>query len=359
MKTTTARKKKVKSSRIKPGPRAKATVRRRRPIHKKVLLHPITIFFLLCVGVFIVGSTIRALASDIAVTAKVAAPALADGALILSPVDGAVFTQETVSVTGTCPVNSYVTVERNAIFAGVGFCDGTGAYAVSISLFPGANVLSAQAYNLTDDAGPVTPDVSVIYTVPETIPPGPISVPEIPEQGSDDHVDISSVDTPGDLPVILSSYGYRPVTADSVFSWDIYLAGGRAPYTLYVNWGDGQESTIKEDKAEKVTMRHSYKKQGYYNIKIKMVDAKNKVSVLQLVAVVQSPVTPSAINNIINSPGSKSFFSEGWALLVKNWLAVAWGSYITVTLMAVSFWLGERQELSELALRRRNRSHKV
>lgn len=361
MKSAKPRKKPVKRKPlVHKANAAKRAIRQRRPLHKKVLLHPITVFFLLCVGVFIVGSTFRARADEVVVTAKVAAPALLTGADITSPLDGDTFTSNTVTVVGTCPVGSYVKVTRNAVLAGVASCDGAGAYEVIMSLFPGSNILQAQAYNITDDPGPVTSPVTVIYNAPVVIPPGPIVIPEIPSQGTTGQsVDVDAVDTPGDLPVILTSFDYKSTPVNNVFSWDVYLAGGKAPYTLYINWGDGTDSVVKAPKPEKLTITHTYEEQGYYNVKIKMVDARDRVSMMQLVAVIKSPITPTAINNVVNSTQSKSFFSEGWALLVKNWLAVAWGSYITVTLMAVSFWLGERQELTELALRRRHRGHKV
>ena len=222
MKSKAVQKKPVKKKiSVKKAAPAKAALTRKRPIHKRVLLHPITVFFLLCVGVFIVGSTFRARADEVVVTAKVAAPALSDGAFIVSPSDGATFSNGTVSVVGTCPSDSYVEVTRNAALAGVSTCDSGGAFEVVISLLPGTNILQAQAYNMTNDPGPVTPSISVIYNAPVVISPGPISLPEVPAQGAGtETIDVSSVETPGDLPVILTSFEYKPVSLGSAFSWD-------------------------------------------------------------------------------------------------------------------------------------------
>src|SRR4051794_36918893 len=111
---------------------------RQRRAHKKFLLHPATIFGLICCGVFIVGWTFRALADSYDVSAKVA---LTRGAHIVQPAANGTFTASPISVSGDCPDYSYVKIYRNGSFAGVAYC-GSGSYQLNVSLIPGLNTLS-------------------------------------------------------------------------------------------------------------------------------------------------------------------------------------------------------------------------
>src|SRR6185437_8114462 len=66
----------------------KRRVRRQSPLHKRIILHPLSVMIVLCAGVFITGWTYQVVADYYSLTAKVAAPALTQPAVITSPVDG-------------------------------------------------------------------------------------------------------------------------------------------------------------------------------------------------------------------------------------------------------------------------------
>ena len=141
----------------------KRAIRRRRPIHKRVLLHPITFFGLLCFGVFLVGITWHGLALSYTVTATIPAPALTELVIITSPTADSTETTTPIIVSGTCPADSYVTLDRNGLFSGVDICNANTLRIVT-DLFPGLNQLQAQDYNITDQAGPTSPVVDVTYS---------------------------------------------------------------------------------------------------------------------------------------------------------------------------------------------------
>jgi len=144
---------------------------RKRPIHKRVLLHPITAFLLLCVGVLVAGSTFRGQAATYDVTAKVPAPALTSPAVITSPSDQAHLTASIVTVEGTCPSESYVNLYRDDAFSGSDVCSG-GYFHIQTSLSLGVNGLQTRVFNYTDDEGPGAALIHVYYDLPsEVVPP--------------------------------------------------------------------------------------------------------------------------------------------------------------------------------------------
>ncbi len=144
---------------------------RRRPIHKRVMLHPITAFLLLCVGVLVAGSTFRSEAATYDVTAKVPAPALTSPAAIASPSDQAHVTTSIVTIEGTCPSDSYVNLYRDDVFSGSDVCSG-GLFRIQTSLSLGLNELQTRVYNFTDDEGPAAPLAHIYYDLPsEVVPP--------------------------------------------------------------------------------------------------------------------------------------------------------------------------------------------
>lgn len=363
--------KKLKSSPAKPKQsqrhKVKQTVRQNRPVHHRVFLHPATVFVLLCLGVGIVNMTYRAHAGQYTVTAKVSAAALTDAATLDAPLDGAIFTTSPISVRGTCPSNSYVVLYRNAAMSGVAICDTNNSYDIQTSLYPNGNILKVQAFNLTDDAGPVTPEITVIYNPPVVVvPTSPgSSAPTSPSSPvtTQPYQPTSGTSSPsGSLPLLTSLYNYQTFTTDKLFEWVVTVAGGSAPYQINTHWGDGTSSLQTVSSAQDVMINHQYSKAGIYMIKVNLTDASGNESMLQLVAIIKDPVSLITATNSLSDGGHRSIFSTGLFILAKNWLILVWGTYATLLLMSVSFWLGEQQKINMLLLpkhahRRYKKSH--
>jgi hypothetical protein len=132
-----------------------------RPFYKRIALHPITVMVLLCAGVFIVGSTFKAGADSLTVTATVHAQIPTQPAVITSFTDQHT-TDAGADVGGTCPADTYVKVYRNDEFAGVAQCDAQ-MFHVQVGFVPGVNKLQARVYNITDDEGPQSSPITVYY----------------------------------------------------------------------------------------------------------------------------------------------------------------------------------------------------
>jgi len=315
----------------------KATLKARRPAHKKFLLHPATVFFLLCIGVLLLGWTLRAGAISYSVKAKVAAAPLTEPASITSPSDGDIFKTKPINVAGACPSDSYVKILRNSEFAGVALCDNaTKTYALQVDLVPGSNQLESHVFNITDDEGPLPLPINVIYQPPSPAEPSPQPQP-------------SPQPTLAPL-LITGDYSYKGCSVGSEASWKITISGGKAPYAVHVIWGDGQDDTYSTANGE-LTISHVYKTAGNYEIKINAVDSGSNQSYLQLAAVVTDRAGTLQVIGNNQSPISKIAGSA------QSWLWMAWPAYATLMLMVLSYYLGERTELAHMkaAGRRKNR----
>ncbi|HZL08241.1 MAG TPA: Ig-like domain-containing protein [Candidatus Dormibacteraeota bacterium] len=157
---------------------AKQKIKRARPVHKRILLHPASVLILLCAGVFIAGWTIRSAADSYTITASVLAPLPPGPATIISPVDQTHYTTTPIVVAGSCPSNTYVELYRNGNFSGVASCGaGVTSYQINTDLSLGANDLYTRVFNITDNEGPQSAQITVFYDQPSTPPIIPSSSP--------------------------------------------------------------------------------------------------------------------------------------------------------------------------------------
>jgi hypothetical protein len=242
-----------------------------------------------------------------------------------------------MSISGTCPNNSYVKLTRNGIFSGSAGCTAN-TFTILTSLSAGANSLVAQDYNITDDTGPATPAITLIYQ-PPVVPTNPtkpgISYQPTPEINAS--------------PVLLtSSYQFRPFTSGSSFTWDVQVSGGQSPYTIRIDWGDDSVTSQQVPTAQTFTIAHTYKKPGYYAITLYVNAADKSTTLLQLAAFVRLPGTPIGS---ISTPANSGSVAD----TAKQWLWVIWPTYLILVLMAISYWLGEREELHILKHSQKNR----
>jgi len=148
------------------------------------------VLLLLCIGVLLVGLTFNAYGDSYDVTATILAPLPGAPATITSPSDQTHFTATPITVTGTCPQNTYVKLNRNNVFSGSAVCGvGQTTYQIQTDLSLGSNVLVPQVYNVTDQAGPASSPITVWYdNPPQPTAPVPASPPEVLQVTSQDDV---------------------------------------------------------------------------------------------------------------------------------------------------------------------------
>jgi hypothetical protein len=337
----------------------------KRPLYKRILLHPVSLFGLLIIGVLIIGLTLFSSADSYGVSASVSAKALSSSATITFPSDSATIVSTPINVTGSCPLNSYVDLIRNGSFSGVSSCSANQTFSIATDLSPGVNQLQAQDYNITNQAGPASPAITITYDAPLPPPePAPTSTksgqlsPDANYAGSNlpSKIVIPHYDDSGHGSLLLSSqYSYQSFDTGHEYNWNMNLSGGTPPYFLTIDWGDNTSSNLVFNNDPAFVVSHSYNSSGDYNIMAQTVDADGVKVILQLTAAVKIRNIASTTQGVIsslNTPGESGVVTSG-----KHWLGLIWSSYLIIMLMVISFWLGEREEYLSIVKRRRLRTH--
>lgn len=304
-----------------------------RPIHKRIALHPISIFLLLCVGVVIGMSAMPTKADSYVITAKVSTPAVTAPAIITSYQDQEHTTNPIAVISGTCSTDTaYVNVTLDGTSAGTSEC-GNGFFSVTVTLQPGANSLMATAFNSTDDPGPTSPTIIVFYDVATP------AIQSITPPSSRTSSAITPTTNTATSPVspapsisafaLTNDYHYQIHHPGEMWRWNIQISGGTPPYSITVKWGDGS-ILPSQTVGQNININHSFNQSGIYHITVSASDANGQSTSLQLLAVVQPyPVVPSVISSIAQD--------------IRTYLWVIWPAYGVVTLMVASFWLGESE----------------
>jgi len=238
------------------------------------------------------------------------------GATITTPGNGASFTTPTTTVNGLCPKDLLVEVYDNGVLVGSVMCK-NGSFSIQISLFAGANELTAIVYDDLGQAGPTSNTVKITFT--------------------DTHFTAF-----GQQITLTSSYGRRSAAAGSELTWPLQLSGGTGPYAFSVDWGDGTPSQLKSQSlAGVVNISHVYKQAGIYQVNIKVTDKNGVSSFLQVVAVANGKVdgssssTPSAPN------------TSGSTVVVQP--QILWvPTIIALLLLIPSFLLGRMSQVVSL-----------
>jgi len=319
---------------------------KKRPAKKKnsrfSLPYPLMAFLFLCAGAFLIACTFGVSAEDVLVTASIKAPPISSPAIITSPPDGSHFSAVPVTVTGSCPPNAaYIEIFRNGFMGGSAICTSSSTFEVQTDLFPGANQLTAHSFNSTDDQGPVSAKVTVFYDVPQTpaVPPGSpiVSQPN------------GVTPKPSGQPLALkTAFVYKGYYVNQPIEWPLEIGGGTAPYAFNIDWGDNSNNVISRKDAGQFNISHTYTKpgayKGNYKIRVQSSDFVGNYAYMEFFVLVNAKNNQDTIGSIYSKPPPSINNLRGL-------LWVAWPAYATIFLLAVSFKLGEREEL--LILKRR------
>lgn len=310
---------------------------KKRPLHKKIAIHPVSFLLLLCIGVFLAVSTLSARADTLEVKATVPAPLPTSPAFITWPTDQQVLQDQIITVVGTCPADSsYVQLDRNGVFSGVGQCV-SGGFQIQTSLSVGANELRARVFNFTDNEGPTSPPITVFYNPPTPVQP-PAPQPGAPTAPGSPGTPAPT--QPGRAGLLVTAdFSYQTHFVGVAFEWPIRISGGTRPYTITIDWRDGETSVITSTDAGEVILKHTYRKDGTFEPIIKVADKQGASALLQLMGVAKPLPQFGANTSLLNG--------------LNQYLWLMWPAYIIVTLMMVSFWLGELEIVRKNQRRKR------
>jgi len=328
--------------------------------------YPVLAMLLLLIGVFLVswtrwvGATTVTQSGSYTVNVSVPGPPPSQAATIDQPKDGAVFTSQPITVSGTCPVNTYEKLYRNGAFSGVAQCDLSGHYSLITGLFPSNNQLKVRDFSQTDVPGPWSNTVNVTYN-----PPQPVTPPSTGgNEGNPSTTNTGGPTVYGEPLIFKTNFVYEGHYVNSPTTWELDIEGGNAPYAISVDWGDGQHSLISRSKAGTFNFSHTYKKpgpgyQGSYVTKFSASDEAGQQTFLQLMAIVNNP-PGAAIASGNAGHSSNNTFQSGAGNVYSSFLTLMkyiWPSYFLAVLLLVSFWLGERREYERLKPRLRKARH--
>ncbi|GAC1371261.1 MAG: hypothetical protein NVSMB39_4830 [Candidatus Saccharimonadales bacterium] len=302
--------------------------------------YPALAFLVLVAGV-LAGAASSSSMADSQLSLTVLGPAPTVGAAIDQPAAGDHTAVSSQTVRGTCPSGLMVEIYRNGTFAGSTSCDTGGLYSLLITLVTGANQLVAKDADALGQYGPTSNTVTITYDAPVPTPtptpsPAPTATPGgavsptpkiIPRPTIKPAPTSPSPSVPAPAFIIESGVhtiqGARPAEP---ISWQFQLKNGTAPYTIYINWGDGHEDVTAHYSAASITSAHSYAKSGTYHVLARAVDAAGHEAVISILAVINGG--PAAAYTRPAEP-------------VSGQPAPVWPLIGFAGLTVCSFWLGE------------------
>ena len=231
------------------------------------------------------------------------------GATITTPGNGASYTTSPITVSGICPSDLIVQIYDNGVMVGSVMCT-NGSFSLQVSLFSGTNELTASVFDDLNQAGPVSNTVSVSYTN-------------------------TSFSAFGSLMTLTSSYGRRSAAAGASLTWPLQLTGGTGPYAFSLDWGDGQAAELKSQSlAGLVSIAHTYKKAGIYQVSVRVTDVNGVTAYLQVIAVANGEVDTTAAADTATSKTSTT-------RTIIIWIPAE----IALLLLIPAYWLGRRSQL--------------
>jgi hypothetical protein len=247
---------------------------------------------------------------SVGIEGKISAPPPTRAATITFPRNGQVITEAPITVTGLCPDDVTVRIYKNNVFAGAAQCEG-GNYSVKIDLFAGKNELVARVYDDLNQKGPDSNKVTVTFPVEGT--------------------------SAGDKISLSSAFAKRGSDPGESLAWPVIISGGKGPYAITADWGDGKEpDVLTQEFPGDFNIEHIYDNSGIYTVIVRAADVNDKVAFLQLVGVSNGDVAPAA--------GEASGGQASTKILWQPALAF-------IPLLLSTFWLGKKHELSVLRKR--------
>lgn len=259
-------------------------------------------------------------AGSIGLTGTVPAAPPKTAATITSPKNGQHFSTAPITVSGTCPTNTLVEIYKNNIFAGSTTCDNSGNFSLQIDPLFGQNSLTAQVFDVLNQAGPVSAPVTIFYDY-TLAGASPASFLDL---GAQLLLDTDAV--------------FRGSFPQQQMNVPITVIGGTPPFAISVFWGDNKTQLMPAASDSTFNASHAYAKPGTYKMTIQGTDSKGLSAFLTVAAIIngQPGVTPTTA-----------------AVVPSKKILVLWPVFAIAATALASFWVGEKREKKLLEETRR------
>lgn len=255
-------------------------------------------FFVLVSGAFTVCIDRMVMADTLVVSATVPAPIPSDPPVFTSPDSGYVSSKAELSFTGTCPVITpavIITLYSGTILLGSAQCNPSGEFAITGTLVPGTQSVTAKVITITGQDGQTSTPLSVTYT---PVPKPPVTPPKVTRTSfrqpqppvTIEEPAVTTPESPTADPVILapntSFITYRPGVGTDI---GITFTGGSKPYKVTLDWGDGTKETKQIPDHQLYTFSHVYETKGSYVLLVTTIDATGTVTTTHYAVIDLSP----------------------------------------------------------------------
>jgi hypothetical protein len=252
---------------------------------------------------------------SLGLTGRVLGPPPTQPATIVVPQNGTRTTSSPITVSGTCPDGTFVSLSRNGVYGGTAECQDK-AYSMLADLFFGQNILVLSVYDALGQYGPNSTPVTIFFAPPV------LDLPGNPSAGRQMFLQMNATVVAGNPNENIS----RTVT----------IVGGVGPYAINWDWGDDDSTLMSKDSDGAVTATHKYDRPGTYKVVVRVTDSLGNSAYIEFVTVVNGPVESFGTTK---GNGSSS---------VPGTLLAVWPLLLLALLMTIFFWLGERRELKKL-----------
>ncbi len=255
-------------------------------------------------------------ASDYVVRGAVMAPIPVGAPVIQKPQDNTVIQSSDVTIEGTCPVivpATLIAVYDNDELIGSGVCSSEGSFSLPITLSYGSHVIIAKVLTITDEFGESSAPITI--NRPRVMPPSAGGKP-VPA-GVDARSSVPGVETIMTPVRITPREPFVTLSGDNKALWQGTITGGKMPYRVSVDWGDGTIDTRTVRDNSEQTFSHDYSSAKIYDITITAVDDNDETAVLHSVGMTLALQRSSVLDTNRYESGSPLI-----AFIQKNFIQI-------------------------------------
>jgi hypothetical protein len=270
-----------------------------RLIHHRHTSYGALFVLIVVVGVLLFFTDRVVKADEMLVTATVQAPIPIGAPVFTAPDEGTITSHATVDFEGTCPIitpSVVVALYDETLLIGSGACENDGTFHITATVQEGLRAIIARVITVTDGTGQSSTPLHITY---RPLSPPPTAVPYVPTNPL--HDDASS--TPSNATLLpLDIMSERPFltfgagqTARS--EWRGSFMGGASPYTVTVDWGDGEKQVFKHVTNEPQSYPHIYSNKNHtYTVGVTVTDQNGQSLTRYYIAVNLAQTKPEALN---------------------------------------------------------------